>query len=451
MISILLFRKSILAIVLLSSVMLLRSQNMVHIRESYVNTIVTQEGNPFSIEIATKAPVSTRTAFAYTLKPISSGFQKTDLNYVSPLVDSIIVNPGDSVGSVTLVGKLDDVDEGFEVFMLKLASAPSGYSIVSSDTTQIMMGDSTNPTAFNYPLSKIGTVRGDNPNGYPAFNGYKIAVRGILYGKNTATTGYESMSVCDGSGCISIRGYTSYWTYPNPSEGDSVEVTGRVDHELGLGRIRMEYYDDTMRLLGYRTPDEPKVVTVLNESTESRLIKVESLRVIEKKWYSDTNFSIIMLNPSNQTFEVYIKNKSNNIGAIELIIPGKLYTITGLGSQMDYSVDLKGGFQIVPRKMSDIVVTGNAPLSLMDAEPTTLNIYPNPVLKGKHIYIDWVKSQSEASIAFHDLTGRVIMNQKLNLIHGKNPIMLPNTVAGTYFLSIQTENQRITKRFVIEE
>jgi DNA/RNA endonuclease YhcR with UshA esterase domain len=107
---------------------------------------------------------------------------------------------------------------------------------------------------------------------------------------NRLKVGYR-MFICDGTGCIGIYSNKTYSLLPitDLNEGDSVEISGVIAHFNGLGQINFNSTGDTIRKLGLGKFQQPVTVTKLNESTESRLVRIRKLRIGSGKWVTTTD------------------------------------------------------------------------------------------------------------------------------------------------------------------
>ena len=80
------------------------------------------------------------------------------------------------------------------------------------------------------------------------------------------------------------------------------------------------------------------------------------------------------------------------------------------------------------------------------------SIYPNPQLNGATSQV-FIESNEviNTQLFISDLSGRIVLQETIKLIKGKNSVSIPNTIAkGIYFVSLQIENTVQTLRLIIE-
>lgn len=445
--------KRIVTALFISIVAIGYSQKKVSVKTSGILHI--QEGIPFNIDIVSDTAVYTKTPFAFTITPKNVGANKvSDLTNLSSLVDSVFILAGDSVGTLKLYGKVDDVTEGNDTFLFRISSVPSGFSKTKLDSIWFVISDSTFPTASGTPLYRIKQIKGINPGGIPEFAiGTTLAtVRGVLYGVNKSSTGYD-MAICDGTGCINISSDRRFENYPIATEGDSVEISGFVTHSLGLGVLKFNNsFTDTIRLLGYRGVSGPRVVSKLDESTESQFVKMENLRLSEGSWYKDTLFSVYMKTLQNEIVEIYIQNIKNALSAITMIEYGFFYNVSGLGSQMDLSGVNNSGYQLVPQLPIQIAKLTATSLHASSKNNESIRIYPTIVKDGGFKIFFNSPSNSSHQMTIKGMDGREVYHQALKTKVGFNTFEINSLSAlnsGIYFIQIVSSEMNFSERISI--
>ena len=158
-----------------------------------------------------------------------------------------------------------------------------------------------------------------------------------------------------------------------------------------------------------------------------------------------------MKNSANTEFSIRIENKpSTNFSAPAAITSGKTYSITGMGSQFDQTTGTTYtmGYQLLPRKLSDIVSTGS---SISSVSALNFTVFPTLVTNTMHVYMDATLNES-VSIQVIDLSGKVVREDKTKLNIGENIFQLTQLDVlpqGNYILNIQTSNNQLYKQFSI--
>jgi Secretion system C-terminal sorting domain len=410
-----------------------------------------------NIDIRNSMPMGSTLAVKYEIRGKNpDAMVNTDLESFSNglLYDTIQFNNNDTVRRFSFKAKLDGINEGNDTFIFKLTQAVTSGSIGTPDSVLIVVGDSVAAPITGRPLYTIGVVRGSNKDGVPDSLNKTCSIRGTLYGINRRTTGYQ-MFICDGTGCMGIFSGKTYSILPTVIEGDSVEISGIIDQFRGLGQIRFNSTGDTIRKLGFRTINSPQTVTSLNENTEARLVKVEGLSLFSGTWFADSAFDLILKNTSGTQFSVRIENKpSTNFSAPAAIKSGEIYTITGMGTQFDpaSSAPYTAGYQLLPRKLSDILKTGTGGgggSSISNISQNEISIFPTLVSNAIHLYFESASKES-GSIQIIDMQGKVVKSEKIQIVNGENLIsidQLENLTSGSYFIQLQSASFQLNKQF----
>lgn len=418
-------------------------------------------GNAVTIDIRNTMPMSHSMSVKFELKGKNAGAMvNTDLEQFSNglLFDTIQFGNNDTVRRFSFKPILDGINEGNDTFIFKIFT-PSMGSIGSPDSVFIVITDSTAAPITGRPLYQIGAIRGANKDGIPDSINKTCSIRGTLYGINRRTTGYQ-MFICDGTGCIGMFSGKTYSILPTVNEGDSVEISGIIDQFRGLGQIRFNATGDTIRKLGFKAINSPQTVTSLNENTEARLVKVDGLSLFSGTWLADSAFDLTMKNSGGTEFSVRIENKpSTNFSAPAAIKTGEVYSITGMGTQFDQasSAPYTKGYQLLPRKLSDIVKTGTGGggggggSSISNSSQTAINVFPTLVKNTIHLYFESTATE-KASVKIIDLLGKIVKSESVQIVNGENLItlgQLETLNSGNYFIQLQSSSIQLNKQFSI--
>jgi hypothetical protein len=132
-----------------------------------------------------------------------------------------------------------------------------------------------------------------------------------------------------------------------------VQVYGRVAQVNGMAQLTQL---DTILLLGSgRTLRNAKIVSVLNETTESNLVKYNLVKLSNpSKWPStalapNTSITLKVLT-SSDSFDLVIDSETDIDGKAA---PSGFFNVAGLGAQNDATSPYNSGYQLFPRRMSD--------------------------------------------------------------------------------------------------
>ena len=142
-----------------------------------------------------------------------------------------------------------------------------------------------------FPHYPIADVRGIDANGVLDSLLIPCELRGVVHGFNTYPSGLR-FTIIDPTSGIEVFSPVDNFNYL-VAEGDSVRIRGSIQQFLGRAQI----VADTLILAAEDQPiQEPELVNVLDESTESDLIRLKCVELVNpNEW---TNFP--------PQFEVYV-------------------------------------------------------------------------------------------------------------------------------------------------
>jgi len=182
------------------------------------------------------------------------------------------------------------------------------------------------------------------------------------------------------------------------------------------------------------------VVTTLGEDTESRLVKLENMHLVDpSKWKSSGSFNVDITNGGADTLTMRIDSDVDVSGNGDF--PANLvdgFHLTGIGAQYDNSSPYTDGYQIFPRYVADfdIIVSTNNP-----ALQQKIKLYPNPTNN------DFVIATTDLKVDEIRLVN--IMGQTLRLIvtpEQTQSVSLRAYPQGTYFVQITAGNSFTTMK-----
>ncbi|RFC54035.1 T9SS type A sorting domain-containing protein [Brumimicrobium aurantiacum] len=196
---------------------------------------------------------------------------------------------------------------------------------------------STGPT---YTTSTIGGVTGNDASGVGTSVGDSVAISGVVHCQNFSNSGYDIILIDSNNDGIALFSLTDINGYI-PTEGDEIEVEGVIAQVNGLIQIKP---DNINVLQQGATLQSPMLTSVLDETTESQLVRLENLELVngEAMWPSDGNIEVTN---TVDTFTVRVTASSALAGTPT---PGTYFHLTGLGKQYDTSSPYDEGYQIYP-------------------------------------------------------------------------------------------------------
>ncbi|NNE30355.1 MAG: hypothetical protein HKN16_12010, partial [Saprospiraceae bacterium] len=237
------------------------------------------------------------------------------------------------------------------------------------DTGQVLVNVICPP---EYPPYSIATVSTIDIDGIPDSIGQKCEVVGIVYGENLRPSGLQFTIIdpADPNAGIGVFNNTGDLGY-TLQEGDEITVQGEVGFFFGLTQINAEaiQLNSSGNML-----HAPEIVTALDEGTESKLILIEGLSIVDPADWdpSGSGFNVTVTDGS---FE-YDMRVDADIDLFNEPVPTMNFNLTGIGGQFDNTAPHSEGYQILPRNLSDLDFIDGTEEILEDPD---LKVYPNPV------------------------------------------------------------------------
>jgi len=289
-----------------------------------------------------------------------------NVNIVNPSIFStsvdVVVTGGDAVSGVDF-----SFTDPTALTFPGSSSMPQSFSVniidnvVSNEDKTITFGlaNATNgalllPDAFTLTIldneitvTDIAIASAVDANGVATNLGTEYNIQGTVLGSNFSGSGLQ-FTVVDATGGIGIfsgsvvSGYTV-------TEGDEVIITGTVSQFNGLTQIN----PSSIVLVSSGNPiPAPTTVTSLGENTESQLVKIECVTILDPTdWTnSGSGFNVDVSNGVD-TFAIRIDNE---VDLYNQPAPTGEFDVVGIGGQFDFSNPFTDGYQLFPRSSADI-------------------------------------------------------------------------------------------------
>lgn len=281
------------------------------------------------------------------------------------------------------------------------------------------------------PMATIAEVTGVDADGVATSLDQTIELQGIVHGEDFRGDSGLQFSLIDATGGIALFSFGI--DYYEAIEGDEIIVQGTIDQFNGLTQIQ----PDTIILVSSGNDlNVPMIVTELNEGTESELIKIENLSIVDPtEWTNDgPGFNVNVTNGIN-TYTMRIDNDSNIFGTDA---PDFIFNLTGIGGQFDNSAPFDEGYQILPRYLDDIAMITSVDYPFVEGGMT---VFPNPFSEILTIKTDLDWDRMEVT----NLLGQVVYtkNNKANA-----ELNLKSLSTGVYYLTIVNDSERWTTKIV---
>jgi hypothetical protein len=292
---------------------------------------------------------ATQSDIGIRLSSASTTTEGSDLTY-SPTTQIFSVFPTDPDSLTLTIPILDNsINESTETAIFVLSPFVNAQ-IGKPDTLRITILDNDLP---EYTLAKLTT---EKTAGVADSLNVKCKIRGVVYGINMKPVGTPnglSFTLIDATGGIQVfsnagrKGYTV-------TEGDSVLVSGKVTQFEGL--TRFDNLDTIIKLASGRNLKPASVVADIIEANESQLIKLNLVRLVNASQWPTTALAanttaVVQVANQISTFDMLIDSDTDIDGTPA---PSGFFNLTGIGSQSDASSPYTSGYQIVPRRLTDV-------------------------------------------------------------------------------------------------
>jgi plastocyanin/DNA/RNA endonuclease YhcR with UshA esterase domain len=308
------------------------------------------------------------------------------------------------------------------------------HSVMMQGTVTVMSD------VVDIPTYTIGEIRGVNSEGVADSLGVEAYVEGIIYGVNQRETGLQYTMINDQGDGIGL--FSTNSTLITPEEGDLVRVRGVVEQFRGLLQLNISELEV---LSSGNTLLDPILTDELNEQTESRLVQLVSLTVVDPSQWTNApgGFNVTVTNGTDN-FTMRIA-RNVNTGFTEA--PVGTFDLVGIGGQFSTNSNVppyNDGYQILPRYAADFDLMTNVHDLVFDSQ---VNVYPSPA--SDRIFI--ASQVPLLKVVVYNIFGQLLllkdMSAQLN-----QWLEVSNYAPGTYLLQITgAENQIIRKKVMIQK
>ncbi len=318
------------------------------------------------------------------------------------------------------------------------STAGTGFFIngVEILATPGMPNDCSPPPVPVYPVYTIGTVTTENTDGVADSLNVRCQLQGTVYGINLRATGLQFTIIDDQNDGIAVFSANATYGY-QVQERDEVIVRGRISQFNGLTQILA----DTVILVSTNRPLLPATTVMqLGEDTESRLVRLENLSIVNPSQWTNTGtgFNVDVSN-GQAVFQMRIVSTSNIFGTPP---PAGTFHLTGIGGQFDTSLPYTEGYQIFPRYLADIQIIS----STQEAGAVSrIQLLPNPAAKGEVL----VQSTTPFNgIRVTDAQGRVVFFNWFTHVHQLR-LDVSTYSPGVYQVSLLNGKQVHTVQLIV--
>ena len=225
--------------------------------------------------------------------------------------------------------------------------AQDTWTYVGSHTSNCSV---SGPTTSLPNIVTVNSFNGMNQNGVVDSLGVYKWIKGIVTSIDfDGNSGYV-FYLEDFTDGINIYSPTDLNNYTSPMMGDSLLVYGQVGQFRGLTQLVI---DSLILINQNNTLPIPSIETTLDETTESELIKLVGVNIIDpSQWPSLGSSANVNMTNGTDTMVIRIDSDTDIDGSAA---PAGKFDVTGLGSQYDFSSPYSQGYQLLPRSLDDFV------------------------------------------------------------------------------------------------
>jgi len=244
----------------------------------------------------------------------------------------------------------DNLIEGPESAVFAIASASTGLSIGTPNSFTFTIADND----VFIPTYTLPQVKGVNAQFLPDSSGKMCKLVGTVLGVNTqtfATTGNVAFTIHDGSVGFGLFGASTKNLGYTVNEGDVIRVIGVIGHFNGLAQINA---DSIVVISTNGTLPSPVVITDMNESTESQLIRMNNVYVINSTQWTNAG-SGFSVNVTNGPDTIQLRIDADVSDVYNAPCPVGTFDVVGIGGQFDNSAPHNSGYQFLPRRLADLI------------------------------------------------------------------------------------------------
>lgn len=327
------------------------------------------------------------------------------------IVNNTVVNPNKTI-----------------TFILDSATTGVVLGALTTKVVTIIDDDLNIPT---YPIAQVATV---NAQGVADSVGVMCKLVGTVLGVDMSGVASPAISftIHDGVKGIGVFGAAGKAIPYMVTEGDQVRIIGTIGQFRGLTQMNV----DSVVVLSTNNPlpTTPVLVTALGEATESELIRINNVSVVNpSQWTNAGSGMTVEVSNGTTTFAMRIDADVNVFGTP---VPTGTFDVVGIGGQFNptTSAPFLDGYQILPRYINDIIFPVRAELSVTEIMAGSND--PNSTLRQDWFEITNYGTTATALDGFswsHDveIPGRTQFPSGITIQPGEAVVVLNAAVADT--------------------
>jgi DNA/RNA endonuclease YhcR with UshA esterase domain len=411
------------------------------IRFSPISSTITESASNQTVTVLiSQAPSVAVEASVY----VKGGTASAGTDYTN---DTLSVNMGPGL-PLTLdlpMAFLDDaVQEPVETLTLVIRKkglvSDTAFDLSPDSIFTFTINDNDVPAPPTLQTLSIAQIRGANTGNQADSVGKSYRIYGTIYGLNqrlsTPAGGYQ-MFIRDATGGIGIFKNAPISGISALNEGDSIKVMGKIECFRGLSQIN----PDSMVILATGVSlKSPDLVTSLSENEEANLVKMVGLVINPATWTTGLGGGGFTAKAFNGTDTIAIRI-DNDCDLYNQPVPNGTVNVTGMvgqfvgGNPAPVAPFPSTGYQLIPRRASDVVVT--TALNPSCHCYSGLTVVPNPGTD----FISISGNGRADVLQISDLRGRLLL--ELKGLESMNRINVSSLADGMYLLKFPQSGQLV--------
>lgn len=311
----------------------------------------------------------------------------------------------------------------------RMISSTAGLVIGTQNSTLISITDDDSAIApSSLPTYPIGSINTSNATtGVSDSLNVNCKIVGIVNSVNYSTNGLQ-FALYDATGSITAFKSSNVAPPYTVTEGDELRVIGKVSQFNGLTQFTI----DSMVIVSRgNTVNPPVTVTSLVEAQESKLIQLNGYRLTNPtQWPAANSSANVTITNGTDTVTLRIDSDTNIDGSTA---PNSLFSVVGIQSQFDNSAPYTSGYQILPRRTTDIIPLTNPQINFSQSVGS---IAENGGVFNLPISLN-------SSMLSNEVVKVAVSNVSGGAVYGTNYTTNPAAVADTITLALNKNSNTV--------
>jgi hypothetical protein len=360
-------------------------------------------------------------------KAITIAVLKNDV-FTKPVTITATTNP--TKGTIVINAKKDSI------------KYTPNKDFCGSDEFKYTISDGTLTSTANVAVTVSGCTsagsikdaKATNADGVLTGLGNIYELSGVVNSINLRPGGLEFPIIDAAGNGIGASHLTKTFGY-TVKEGDIVTIKGKLTQFNGYAQITA----DTIYKTGTGAVYNPKIVTKVDESTESLIVTLKNVTLVDAtKWTTGVGTGGFTVEVTDGTIKTQVRiNK--NVELYNAAAPKGKFNLTGIGYQFDAVAPFTEGYQLTPRYNSDLkLIIATNDLALGE----NISVFPNPITEELNINVQEVMD----NMTITNIVGQVIF-AKANISETQK-INTSNWQSGIYFVTFVKNERQFTTKLV---